>query len=187
MQTINASQFYKTWLNTVTDRKDDLLQLWHKPKEYTYYIKGSENSVVSEIATKLELLCYESDYYSLDTIFYKIEDKTPGINENTFWFHDIRIGFEHENSFSSGLYQEVSHLLITNCELKVLVTYPDREIEDELTYLHKIISSNRQAKHIAETESFLLIFGYENGFEWEGYAYTLESWSKIALTEPSVV
>ena len=117
----------------------------------------------------------------MDTILYKPEDKTPDINPNTYWFRDIRVAFEHENNFNGGLYQEVSHLLITNCDLKVLVTYPNDDIENELNYLHKIISGNRQSKSISDEESFLLIFGSEGDFSWDAYVYKTDNWKQINI------
>jgi hypothetical protein len=104
----------------------------------------------------------------------------PDISEGWCWLKDIRIAFEHENNFNSGLYQEVSHLLITNCELRVLVTYPDNgDITKTFNYLHTIIKGSRQNEEISESGSFLLIFGYEAGFAWEGYIYNTEKWIKI--------
>lgn len=179
MEKIQAIDFYKAWLETVSNRKDHLLSIWRNSKVYTSHIKGDDNSIIEEVAKRLNLLCYPRDYYSLDTVFYKEEDRTPGINPNTFWFRDIRVAFEHENNFKGGLYQEVSHLLITNCDLKVLVTYPNEDTESELKYLHEIISGNRQAKSISDEESFLIIFGYETGFEWEGFIYKEENWKRI--------
>ena len=156
-----------------------MLSVWRKNKELTLFVKGSENSVIDEIANHFGLLCYPQDYYSIDAILYKKEDLTPRIKENTFWFRDIQVAFEHENNFKSGLYQEVSHLLITNCKLKVLVAYPDYEPDDELKYLHEIISGTRHSKELSEKENFLIIFGYENGFEWQGYIYKADKWNKI--------
>lgn len=179
MDKVKSSDFYKAWVDTVTNRKEHLLSIWRNAKVYTSYIKGDENSVMDEVASRLNLLCYPYDYYSLDTILYKLEDKTPDINPNTWWFRDIRVAFEHENNFKGGLYQEVSHLLITNCDLKVLVTYPNDDIENELNYLHKIISGNRQSKSTSEEESFLLIFGSEGDFSWDGYVYKIDNWKQI--------
>ncbi|MBC8883343.1 hypothetical protein H9X57_07600 [Flavobacterium piscinae] len=70
--------------------------------------------------------CYERNYYSLDAILYKEEFLVPNIKTNTFWFREIEVAFEHENNFNKNLFQEVSHLLITNSHLKVLVTYPNQ-------------------------------------------------------------
>ncbi|SFH38855.1 hypothetical protein [Pontibacter chinhatensis] len=185
METISAYQFFQAWLDTVQNRKCDLLKLWRQPKDYTYYIKGSDNSVMEEVAQRLNLQCYPLDYYSIDTILYKPEDKTPGIKHNTNWFRDIRVAFEHENYFHSGLYQEVSHLLITHCDLKVLVSYPDDEQDAiaQLQYLHHIISGTRQSKVISDNESFLIIWGYESDFEWEGYIYHQDDWKRIVCVQ----
>lgn len=155
------------------------MSIWRNAKVFTSYIKGEDSSVMDEVANRLNLLCYHNDYYSLDTILYLPEDKTPRTKPNSFWFRDIRVAFEHENNFKSGLYQEVSHLIITQCDLRVLVTYPDEDVTNELNYLHEIISGNRQARSVSDEESFLLIFGYETGFEWEGFIYKIDNWKQI--------
>lgn len=173
--------FFKEWLQIVNLHKEEMLKVWRKNKELTYFVKGSDNSIIGQVAKKFDLLAYEQDYYSIDAILYEKNDLTPKIKENTFWFRDIKVAFEHENNFKSGLYQEVSHLLITNCELKVLVTYPDYEPDDELKYLHEIIKGTRHSLELSNKESFLIIFGYENGFQWEGYIYKEDKWEKIPL------
>jgi len=75
-------------------------------------------------------------------------------------------------------------LLITNCDLKVAVTYPiDEEEEKELAYLHEIISNSGHLALISENEDFLIIFGYENGNygkpEWEELVYKTQSWKRL--------
>lgn len=179
MKNIKATDFFQVWKNKVTKRKEEMLNIWRNNKELTLFVKGSENSIIDQIANHFGLLSYPQDYYSIDAILYAKEDLTPKIKENTYWFRDIKVAFEHENNFKSGLYQEVSHLLITNCELKVLVTYPDYEPDDELEYLHEIIKGTRHSKELSEKENFLIIFGYENGFEWQGYIYNSEDWLKL--------
>lgn len=155
------------------------MKIWRNPGDFTPYIKGDDNCVIEEVADKLNLLCYPRDYYSIDTLLYKQEDLVPLLKEGCYWFRDIRVAFEHENNFRSGLYQEVSHLLLTNADLKVLVTYPNEDTTNELKYLHEIISGNRQSKSISEEENFLLIFGYETGFEWDGFVYKQDDWKQI--------
>lgn len=180
MEKITAERFFKTWKNIVLVRKESLLNAWQHNVEFTSLIKGRSDSVLVNVAHHLDLLCYNSDYYSIDAIFYKEEDRIFNSNPNSFWFKRIRIAFEHENNFRSGLYQEVSHLLITNCDLKVLVTYPiDEEEKDELAHLHKIISSSGHSDFISENENFLIIFGYENGFEWKANVYKTQDWKGL--------
>ncbi len=178
MEQISGKSFFREWVNIVTERKKEMLSIWRENKKLTNFVKGSDNSIISELSKRFDLFSYEQDYYSIDTVLYKKSDLTPGIKENTFWFRDITVAFEHENSVSSGLYQEVSHLLITNCKLKVLVSYPN-EAEKELPYLHEIIKGTRHSKEISDKENFLIIFGYENNFEWEGYIYKENKWLKI--------
>jgi hypothetical protein len=179
MKKTSASFFFSSWIDTVENRKEELLKNWRKAKEFTYLIKGSENSVVDEIARKLDLLTYPQDYYSIDTIFYKPEDLTPNRRPNTYCLRDMRIAFEHENAFNSGLYQEVSHLLIINCDLRVLVAYPNYEPDEMLSQLHEIIKGNRNSIENSDKENFLIIFGYHTGFAWEGYVYKENDWKKL--------
>ena len=156
-----------------------MLRIWRTAREFTSYVKGDENSVMDEVANKLDLLCYPRDYYSIDCLLYKQEDLIHNRKQGSYWFRDIRVAFEHENNFRSGLYQEVSHLLVVSADLKVLVTYPNDDTANELKYLHGIISGNRQSKPISDDESFLVIFGYENGFQWEGFVYKQDNWRQI--------
>lgn len=63
--------------------------------------------------------------------------------------------------------------------MKVLVTYPNGETKKELDYLHKIILETRHSEQIANDESFLIIFGYENQFKWEGYIFKKDNWFQL--------
>lgn len=179
MDKIKAQSFYKTWLDIVSSRKEHLLKIWRNARVFTSYIKGDDNCVIGEIASKLGLLYYPRDYYSIDCILYKKEDLVHNLKEGSYWFRDMRVAFEHENDFKSGLFKEISHLLLVNADLKVLVTYPNEDTDDQMKYLHEIISGNRQAKFISDDESFLIIFGYERGFAWEGFVYKEHDWVQI--------
>nr|WP_322623749.1 hypothetical protein [uncultured Flavobacterium sp.] len=178
---ITSKIFFEKWIETVTEDEENLSKNWRNNRKITELIIRDENSIICKIAKKLNLLCYNQDYYCLDAIFYLPEDKVINLPDYYYWFQNIRIAFEHENHFNSGLYQEVSHLLITNCDLRVLVTYPngDEKEEYELNYLHKIISQNPSNTDISQKESFIIIFGYENNFEWIGYIYKKDGWKII--------
>jgi hypothetical protein len=170
-----SNEFYKAWLKTVDEpaRLETLKSIWSNNKEFTNQIINNDNSVIIEVANRLLLNCYESNYYSLDAVLYKNEDRVPGINENTYWFREIQIAFEHENYYNKNLYQEVGHLLITRSNLRVLVSYPQNEKEPVSNYLHEIISGCSIANEISDNESFLFILGYhyEGKVEWEGWVY----------------
>ena len=175
--------FFRAWLETVHNRKEHLLKIWRRAKEFTSHVKGDDSSIMKEVADKFNLLCYHRDYYSLDTVLYREEDLVPGRPQGSYWFRNIRVAFEHENNFNSGLYQEVSHLLITNCDLKVLVTYPtDDDGSEQLTYLHEVIKGSKQSQTISDDESFLIIFGFESGFGWDGYVYKQDNWKRLPIS-----
>lgn len=175
---INSKNFFSIWKKSVESKKDNLIDDWRKNAVFTSHVKGNDEPIIKEVAKSFGLLYY-NEYYSIDVVLYKEGDLVPDIPEGWCWLRNIRIAFEHENNFNRGLYQEVSHLLITNCELRVLVTYPNGGIDEMLGYLHTIIKGSRQSEEISASESFLLIFGYEQGFAWEGYIYNAEKWIKI--------
>lgn len=177
MEKVNASRFYQAWIETVQGRKQEMLSLWiDNRKEFTNYIKGSENSVISEIGKKLNLLTYEQDYYSMDCIFYKPEDRLD--IPNKYWFRDFRIAFEHENDIRSGIYQEVAHLLTLSCDLRVVVIYPEY-VETILPELHTIIKGHRLSSAFSKEENFLIVCGYYTDFTWEGYVFKNDEWKKL--------
>lgn len=172
-------QFYTAWKAIAEQRETEILAAWDNAQEYTSLIIRSENSIIKSVSSALELHCYNRDYYSLDSVLYCDSDRAPVEQGNGLWLRDITVAFEHENNFFSGLYQEVSHLLITNCVLRVLVTYPNTGELDELARLHEIISGNRSATLISNLENFLIIFGYKSPYRWEGFVYKSESWKAI--------
>ena len=62
-----------------------------------------------------------------------------------------------------------------------MVTYPNDEEEgfEELKYFSEIIQGNRKEKEFSDNEEILVIFGYENDFQWEGYIYKTNEWKKL--------
>ncbi|MDR0475396.1 MAG: hypothetical protein LBH43_17200 [Treponema sp.] len=42
------------------------------------------------------------------------------------WLNRIRVAFEHENILKNA-YLEIAHLLTTNADIKILVTYAEKE------------------------------------------------------------
>ena len=178
---IIAKEFFSAWLAVVNEtvRKSILEKKWKNATAYTNEIINNDNSVIEEIAKRLGLLSYTTNYYSIDTILYSKEDLVPKINENTFWFKEIKVAFEHENKYNKDLYQEVSHLLITRCDLRVLVSYPPYDKEPISDYLHEIIKGTSFEKEISDNESFLLILGYEKEYQWEAFVYKSKKWTEI--------
>jgi hypothetical protein len=150
-----------------------------------------ENSVIEAIAKRLNLKCY-CGYYAIDAILFKDpDDRVPDAPPRTTWVRRIRIAFEHENYFNSGLFQEASHLLITDCDLRVLVSYADKptELEDQLEYLFRIIKGSDRSNQVSETDSFLFIVEsgqQQSRFDWRGYVYKNDGWQEMPPTEIAI-
>jgi len=171
---ITAQQFFEAWKKVCESRKPRLLKEWELCPNYTAEIFDADGAVIQGLAEELKLDAYQS-YYSIDAIFVnKTNDRVHCAPKTQNWFQNIRIAFEHENIFRSGLFQEVSHLLITRANLRVLVSYPDNEgdLESELVKLAQIISDS----DLAETDpAFLFIVGERinsnTNILWQAYIY----------------
>ncbi len=180
----HAAEFFKLWVDTCDQRHEILLQDWPKAPVFTAHVFSEPNSIIEVIAKGLDLQCY-CGYYSIDAILFEKDDLVPNIPMGTTWVRRIRIAFEHENYFDSGLFQEVSHLLITNCDLRVVVSYPGNpdELRSQLQYLHSIIAGIDHSDQIAETGAFLFIAGWrdvEKGtIEWWGHVYERKQWRRL--------
>ena len=179
-----AAEFFELWVDTCVQRHDTLFRDWPNSPFFTSHVFSEPNSIIEAIASRLRLRCY-CGYYSIDAILFADGDLVPSIPVGTTWVRRIRVAFEHENDFDSGLFQEVSHLLITDCDLRVVVSYPGNrdELDSQLQYLHNIIAGTDRSDQIAETGAFLFIAGWryeEKGtIEWEGYVYERTQWRKL--------
>jgi hypothetical protein len=180
-----ADGFFKLWVAACGKRHTILLPDWSNAPVFTAHVFSNPNSIIEAIARDLKLRCY-CGYYSIDAILFKEpDDLVPGIPEGTTWVRRIRIAFEHENYFDSGLFQEVSHLLITDCDLRVLVSYPNNEddLNYQLVYLHSIIAGTDRSDQIADNEAFLFIVGWcdvkKGIIDWRGYVYERTGWRKL--------
>lgn len=170
---LTPSVFFDLWKCTCEDRKIVLLNKWSQALHFTAEIFDAENDVVSELARKMKLEVF-TGYYSIDAIFFKPSDRVHCAPHGQTWVQNIRIAFEHENFFESGLFAETSHLLITRADLRVLVTYPgnDEELLSELKNLAQIISNS----DLAESDpAFLFITGKRinsnTDIEWRGFTF----------------
>lgn len=180
---VTSYQFYKLWYEEVNMQKTLLQEKWKNSGEFTDLVFNCENALIKNISKRLQLNYFTNNYH-VDAVFYEENDRVPNRPKNHFWFRNIQIAFEHENDFNSGLYQEVSHLLITNCNLRVLVTYyPAGDETPQLNYLHSIIQGTPYSDSISESESFLIIIGSGSDFEWDGYIYNNDSTQKWKMLQ----
>lgn len=85
----------------------------------------------------------------------------------------------------SGLFQEVSHLIITDCDLRVVVSYPGNanELTAELEYLHRVVTGSDRSSAISESGSLLFIVGWRDPtagtIDWWGYIYRISGWERL--------
>lgn len=177
--TIDSYTFFRFWKNACQTDSSSLIHNWSCSADYTECIYPIVENVAEAFGLKY---CHE--YYKIDSVFYKEVDLVPGTRPQNTWLRRIRVAFEHENDFFSGLYQEVSHLLITNCDLRVLVTYCpdyDSQIDDELGRLHGLISGVKGFQEISDNGSFLIVMGWreEKVVEWYGWIYRKEKWESL--------
>ncbi|WP_421222859.1 hypothetical protein [Aeromonas enteropelogenes] len=175
-----SEKFYRTWLSVMDEIKSDLFNASASNKEYTKLIIHDNDSALVKIGKILDYKCYNADYYYTDAVFYKEQDILSE-HPDAFYLTDIRIAFEHENVFNSGLFQEVCHLLQVNSELKVLVSYPPNSESEtsELQYLHKIITRSSNSNHISDMHGFLVIMGYMEPYTWNGWIFKSDGWIKL--------
>ena len=176
-----ASRFFEAWLAATSERSEELARRWASQRAFTSCMLKEPNSVVDAVAAKLGWKCYD-EYYSIDAIMFAPEDRIPEAPANQTWVRRIRVALEHENNFESGLFRELSHLLITDCDLRVLVSYtndPER-VKRECAVLHRIVSGSDRARAISDAGSLLFIIGsgyLENApVVWQAFVYSTEGW-----------
>ena len=187
---ISAKQFFTAWLEAADEMEDSLSANWGNSKNYTSIIRASGDCVIRRVAGKVGLQCYPADYYSLDSVLYEPSDRVDCAPDGETWLRGMSVAFEHENDIKK-VYQEVSHLLITNTDLRVLVSYPKAGIEDGVWgKMHNLISGAKNGQSISDDESFLLILGYRSkkavaggkSVSWEAYVYKTTGWAELSGT-----
>ena len=177
-----AKAFFKFWMDACGQRREVLSRDLSNAPLFTAHVLNERNSIIDVVAAAMNLRCY-SGYYSIDAVLFKDpEDLVPNAPPGTTWIRRIRVAFEHENFFNSGLFTEVSHLLITDCDLRVLVSYPESEddLDYQLKYLHEIIAGTDRSKQISEASSFLFIVDtVGKRLEWQAYVYRSDAWQSL--------
>lgn len=174
--------FFNSWITTTKLRQDIIIENWNYESQLSSVIMYDDQSVLSEISKQLNLNVY-FEYYKLDAILFKNSDRVSVAPSSQTWISSIQIAFEHENYINSGLFQEASHLMITDCNLAVLVTYPnyENEINREIKILHKLIQESLIGKETISSKNFLLIFGWKikRNVYWVGCEFKENDWGIV--------
>jgi hypothetical protein len=120
-------EIHRLWLAITKDSYAEYCAAFRSNKTMTSYIR----STVFELADRLSLLV-QPEYYSLDYAFYSREDLVPKNcctwnKADTIWLKRIRVAFVHDNKLEGKAKgsKQLSHLLQTKADAKVLVGYGD--------------------------------------------------------------
>lgn len=180
----SAEQFFHAWVEECQERYVDLFNAWPRGREFTRQIFDEPRSLLAHVGRRLNLRTY-CGYYHTDAILYRDADLVPLAPTGQTWVRRVRVAFEHENNFSSGLFQELSHLMILDADLRVLVFYPPNpsELDSELRYLHDVVTGSSRSTQFAMSASILLIAGYQfhnpERIEWQGYVFHGDNWLRL--------
>jgi len=181
MPEVSAESFFSTWCATIEEFLPDLIKDWWSNAHFTKKVLSDDCSVIRCVAQRLGLQCY-CEYYKLDAVLFRPSDKVPYAPERETWLRRVRVAFEHENESRSGLYQEVAHLLITDCDHRVLVTYSTDQahLRAELGRLHDLVSETDRASTLAGSGGLQIIVGSTNAVQdsvlWQSFVYRLDGW-----------
>ncbi|MDX1955490.1 MAG: hypothetical protein SFU20_08120 [Chitinophagaceae bacterium] len=176
-------QFFDFWCISAEKKQFEIMANCNYESNLSSIVMYDDDAVLVEIARSMGLSLYH-EYYRLDAVLFNdATDKVPNCPKGQTWLSTIQIAFEHENYINSGLFQEVSHLMITDCNLGVLVTYPNTEdeIKREIKILHKLISDSLFGKRTIRHKNILLIFGWQmpEKLIWFACSYEANDWEML--------
>src|SRR5690606_10428665 len=156
--------FLKAWTSECNRQGSELRATWTSRQSLTARMLSESDSVVRKVAARLEL---ESvlEYYHTDTVLYLPGDRVAVAPVGQTWLHRIRVAVEHEAIFGSKLFEEVSHLMLLDADLRVLITYsPQRDstLKRHLDILHSVVAASDRQHLFAIEASLLVIVGWRN-------------------------
>jgi hypothetical protein len=168
---ISNKKFFEAWKKIFMDNERKLLDISDYTSLYTDFILKKDDCVINKIAKELGLKTY-TEYYHIDAVLYDESDCLQYKPKHNTWgkrmdfcLKRIRVAFEHENNLKTA-YQEIIHLLTTNADIKILVTYAEKEdIKKHAEDFCKIIEGIKNIE-----PKILVIFGCyineKNKYEW---------------------
>jgi len=127
------------------------------------------------------------EYYHTDAVlFSEGEDKVSVAPKEQTWLHRVRVALEHEIAFGGKLFEEVSHLMLIDADLRVLITYsPERDstLKRHMDILHSVVAASDKQHIISDERSLLTIVGWRNFAEdriyWRPYIYDSSGWQTL--------
>lgn len=119
---VSPRQFVEAFDHVVTNRQSHLLELWSDVKGYsTLFLQGPE-SVLQEVANRLEVEHWGREFLSIDAAF-RPQDESGRVS----------VVIEHENAVATAVH-EIYKLAHVSVPLRVLITYPSKLDEDQVVY-----------------------------------------------------
>ncbi|MSM38131.1 MAG: hypothetical protein GJT30_00705 [Geobacter sp.] len=179
---VQPEKFCAAFKEAAVIHDKDLKQHWTSGlTQYTRTIRR----VLDDVATLLRVNLYNSDYYTLDAVFYREKDSEHFDKDETY-VKNIVVAFEHENAIR-GSVSEMNKLQLFNAPLKVLVTYGDSAQRKEfLGKYTKIVKGADLFSDISTHRRQLVIFGDKpaENIEWYSFVYEEGRWVPIEKTAP---
>jgi hypothetical protein len=168
---VTPKAFTHGFMQAAIENGHQLAELWFEFRPYTRLML---EMVLPSVAKRLNLESWPTEYYYLDSVFYKEKD-TKHFRKDVMNVQFIEVAIEHEHVLS-GTAQEVSKLQLINSPLKVLITYDanDTQRQKYLAKYCEIVASADIFKDASKLRRQLVIFGRKgtrSEIIWDAYQY----------------
>lgn len=179
MKKVSPAEFRDAFIEAVLETGDVFSAKYTGlTRDYTCFVR---EVLLPQVAKKLGLLEYCSDYYTLDAIFFEEKDPEHFPPHTTYARH-LSVAIEHENK-ASGSHVEMNKLQLFNVPLKVLITYKKEGSATErlLTMYQRIVQGADCFEDIATHRRQLVIIGDPNiPNAWRFYVYGMSGFVPLA-------
>ena len=183
---VSVNLFLEAWASECLVQGESLRATWSSSPSLTARMLTESGSIVRRVAARLTLQSY-MEYYHTDAVFFSESDRVLVAPKDQTWLHRIRVALEHEITFGSKLFEEVSHLMLVDADLRVLITYsPERvsTLKRHMDVLHSVVAASDK-QHLFSCEgSLLAIVGWRNFVEdrvyWRPDVYESSGWQSLS-------
>jgi hypothetical protein len=124
-----------------------------------------------ELTAKSLGLFYKSEYWTMDSVFYKEQDKVNF--DFGFYVSHVSVGVEHEND-RNGSQGEMNKLALWNLPLGVLITYRNQGADKfYLDSYSDIVRKSNWTNNSGKERELLVVFGDKKGGSliWDFFAF----------------
>lgn len=189
---IHAEAFANFWISYIQENSE-IIQHWDDSTRWTKHVLHYD-TMLKRIHDEFGALA-EMEYRKIDLVIYapgkynRISYYDNSGTEDTTIPLGLMAAIEHENDYRM-VFQEIRKLTELRTPLKVLITYPDenKQNETELAIRKKMAEGIEQSNHFfaenPKTE-YLLIMGYkeQKSARWKCFKYEITEIDKVKETE----